>query len=284
MVRRASMASKRLRTETAPKPSTSFSFLRFFSSRVGEREDVGRRLDRQVLALLVEILDLLLAEAFDVEGGARDEMAEMLLALERTGELAGAAAHDPLPAGRRLLAHHRRLQRTRADLGKVERLRALRAEREVDRQHLRDDVAGALHGDRVADADIDGLALIVDAQRLTVAAEAADVVLVVERRVLHDDAADGDRLQPRDGGQRAGAPDLDVDGEELRRRLLGRELVRDRPARRAGAQAEARLQRRANSPYRRRRRYRSRDSRACARCRDRRQAPPRRRRRASSAD
>ncbi len=169
-------------------------------------------------------------------------MAKMLLALEGTGELAGAAAHDPLPAGRRLLAHHRRLQRTRADLGKVERLRALRTERKVDRKHLRDHVAGALHGDRIADADIDGLALIVDAQRLAVAAEAADVVLVVKRRVLHHDAADRDRLQPRDGGQRAGAPDLDVDGEELRRRLLGRELVGDRPARRAGAQAEARLQ------------------------------------------
>ena len=51
--------------------------------------------------------------------------------------------------------------------------------------HLRDDVAGALDDDGVADADIAALAHL-----LAVAADALDVVLVVQRDVLHDDAAD----------------------------------------------------------------------------------------------
>ena len=59
-----------------------------------------------------------------------------------------------------------------------------------DVDHLRDDVAGALDDDGVADADIAALA-----QRLAVAADALDVVLVVQRGVLHDDAADADRLE-----------------------------------------------------------------------------------------
>ena len=59
--------------------------------------------------------------------------------------------------------------------------------------HLRDDVAGALDDDGVADADIAAVA-----QRLAVAADALDVVLVVQRDVLHDDAADADRLELAD--------------------------------------------------------------------------------------
>ncbi len=73
---------------------------------------------------------------------------------------------------------------------------------------------------------------------LALAADALDVVLVVQRRVLHDDAADADRLELADRRQRAGAADLDLDVLEHGRRLLGRELVRDRPARRARDEAE----------------------------------------------
>ena len=68
-----------------------------------EREDVGRLLDP---AVLVEQLDLLLAEAFDVEGAARDEMHQVLGALERTGELAGAMGARALLAAGDHLAHH----------------------------------------------------------------------------------------------------------------------------------------------------------------------------------
>ena len=69
-----------------------------------------------------------------------------------------------------------------------------------------------------------------------------DVVGVVQRRVLHDDAADRHRQQPRHRRQRAGAADLDVDRLELGRGALGGELVRQRPARRRRAEAEPRLQ------------------------------------------
>ena len=67
--RRASMAPNRLRTEVSPKPSSSSSVI--FSLRSSQREDVGRLVDP---ALLVEQLDLLLAQAVDVEGAARHEM------------------------------------------------------------------------------------------------------------------------------------------------------------------------------------------------------------------
>ena len=98
---------------------------------------------------------------------------------------------------------------------------------EHDFENLRDDVAGALHDDGVADAH----------------AEPRDLVLVVQRRVGDDDAADGDGLQFGDRRQRAGAPDLDLDRVDDRRRALGGELVRGGPARAARDEAEPLLQR-----------------------------------------
>ena len=98
---------------------------------------------------------------------------------------------------------------------------------EHDFENLRDDVAGALHDDRVADAHV----------------LARDLVLVVQRRVGDDDAADRDRLQLGDRRQRAGAADLDLDRLDDRRRPLGGEFVRDRPARAARDEAEPLLQR-----------------------------------------
>ena len=90
---------------------------------------------------------------------------------------------------------------------------------------LRDHVAGALHHHGVADADVLGL----------------DVVLVVQGRVAHHDAAHGHRLERGDRGQRAGAPDLDPDRLDHGLGLLGRELLGDRPARRAADVAEPAL-------------------------------------------
>ncbi len=72
---------------------------------------------------------------------------------------------------------------------------------------------------------------------------AGDLVLVVQRRVRDDDAADGDGPELGDRRQGAGAPDLDLDRLEHRRRPLGRELVRHRPAGRAGDEAEPLLER-----------------------------------------
>ncbi len=96
-----------------------------------------------------------------------------------------------------------------------------------DPDDLRDDVAGALDDDGVADADI----------------LARDLVLVVQGGALHDDAADGDRLERRDRGQRALPADRDQDVAQHRLRLLGRKFVRERPARRAADHAEPLLQR-----------------------------------------
>ncbi len=92
-------------------------------------------------------------------------------------------------------------------------------------QHLRDHVAGALDRHGVADAHV----------------EFGDVVGVVERGVLHDHAANGDRFELRDGRQGSGAADLDVDVADDRRGLLGRKLVSHGPARVARDEAEALL-------------------------------------------
>ena len=111
--------------------------------------------------------------------------------------------------------------------GNIDTACALRPPLGHHRNDLRDHVAGALQHDRVADADV----------------LARDLVLVVQRRILHQHAADIHRLQPRHRRQRAGAADLDSDVLQHRHRLLGRELPRDRPARRAPDEPKPRLQR-----------------------------------------
>ena len=68
--------------------------------------------------------------------------------------------------------------------------------------------------------------------------EPRDLAGIVQRGVLHHDAADGDRLELGDRRERAGAADLDLDVLDDGGRLLGREFMRDRPARRARHEAE----------------------------------------------
>src|SRR6185437_8895167 len=155
------------------------------------------------------------------------EVDQVLDALEGAGELAGAAADDAVDwvaLGVLALdvARQRRVQWAWAVGGEVERDGVLRPLLGNDGDDLRDDVAGALDDDGVADPDV----------------LAGDLVGVVQGGVLDDDAADGDRRQPRDWGDGAGAADLQVDGVEDRARLLGRELAGDRPARRARDEAE----------------------------------------------
>ena len=87
---------------------------------------------------------------------------------------------------------------------------------------LGDHVAGLAHDHRVADAHV----------------LARDLVLVVQRRHRHGGAADEHRLELRERRGAAGAADAHVDPEQLGRLLLGRELERDRPARRAAREAE----------------------------------------------
>jgi hypothetical protein len=160
---------------------------------------------------------VLLAEALDVESVAGDEMLQALDCLGRTDEPAGAA-----PSRLALFAHGDAAA-FRAFVREIERLAAFRPLLGDDPDHLRDDIAGALDDDRVALADI--LAL--------------DLVLVVQRRAPHHDAADSDRLQLGDRCQRAAPPDLDDDVIDDCLRLLRRKFMRERPARRAADEAQA---------------------------------------------
>src|SRR5689334_20227369 len=129
----------------------------------------------------------------------------MLDLLERTGELAAAAGARALFAGRGLFPHHVRVQRTGAFLREVKLFRALRPLVDHDIDHLRDHVASPLDHDGIADPDIATLA-----QHFALVADAADIILIVQRDVLHDDATDADRLELADRRERAGAPDLDL--------------------------------------------------------------------------
>ena len=114
----------------------------------------------------------------------------------------------------------------RADIGKDESFRALRALLFNRSENLRDDIARPLHDHRVADPHV----------------LARDLVLVMQRRVLHHDAADGDGIELGDGRQRAGAAHLDIDVAQDGGRLLGGKFVGERPARRARAKSQALLE------------------------------------------
>src|ERR1700761_3524322 len=125
------------------------------------------------------------------------------------------------------------MERTRTFLREVKFLGAFRALVEDDIDDLWDHVAGALDHDGVADPDVAALA-----QHLALVADALDVVLIVQRDVLHDDAADADRLELADRRERAGAADLDLDVAQHGHGALGGKFVRDRPAGRARDEAE----------------------------------------------
>ena len=85
----------------------------------------------------------------------------------------------------------------------------------------RNDFAGLLDLDRVADADV----LL------------ADVVFVVKRGAADGAAGQEDRFEFGDGRERARAADLDGDALEQRLGLFGGVLVGDGPARRLGGEA-----------------------------------------------
>ena len=142
------------------------------------------------------------------------------------------------------------LPQTGQQLGELVGLGALRPLVGDDADDLRDDVAGALHDHRVADAHV----------------LARDLVLVVQRGVGDDDAADGDRLEPGDRRQRAGAADLDVDAVEDGRRLLRRRTCARWPSAASARRSRAAPASRGGRPCRRRRRCRSRAWRAPRRC------------------
>ena len=157
------------------------------------------------------------AEPFDIEGVARNEMLQPLHLLRWAGQVAGAPA-DRLA----LLAQCRRLEGAWTLRRKGKFARALAPLFGYDADHLRDDVAGALHHHRIAFANV----------------LAGDFIFIVQGRPADHHAADGYRFQLGHRRQRAGPADLDRDLIEDRLRLFRRELMGGRPARRAADHAE----------------------------------------------
>src|SRR6056297_83890 len=154
---------------------------RFIERRVSrlECENISRLPDQ---ALGEKQLDLFGTEAVDIECIAGDEVLKALLGLGRTDEAAGAAAHNiSFPF---IVEFADGIAATGGTgVGKDERFGAGWSFFEHGAEHLRDDVAGALDSNQVADADI----------------LPGNLIFVMERGVGHDDAANRDRLKLRDG-------------------------------------------------------------------------------------
>src|SRR5690606_2157773 len=116
-----------------------------------EREDVGGCADQ---SLVMEKLDPLATESFDIEGKARDEVLQALLRLGRTDEAARAAADGlGLTAFLALVAHGM----TAADRTGLRKLEGLGVDWPSVEHHahdLRDDVAGPLNNHGIADANV----------------------------------------------------------------------------------------------------------------------------------
>ena len=129
----------------------------------------------------------------------------------------------------------------RADMRELIRLGIARALLRHQAQDLRDHVAGALHDHRVALAHI----------------LARDLVLIVQRRIGDDDAADRHRLQPRHRRQRACAAHLDVDLLQHRRRPSRRRTCARCPSAGSARRSPAAAASPAGSPCRRRHRCHS---------------------------
>src|ERR1700760_2849032 len=117
-------------------------------------------------------MNALIAEPFDIKRRTAREMAQTFDGLRRAYKAALTTAH-----GHAFLADRQRIT-FRTMRREHERFGTFRTLRQID---------------DIAFADI----------------FARDLVFVVQRRAAHHDAADRNGLQFGDGGERAGAPDLD---------------------------------------------------------------------------
>ncbi len=140
-------------------------------------------------------LEIRRAEALDIERVPRHEVLEPLDGLSGADQPARAAARGFGLAGLLVDLAHRMAAAGRAAIRKGVRLRAARPALEDHSHDLRNHVARALHDHRVADPHV----------------LARDFLLVVQRRIRDDDAADRDRLELRDRREHARAADLDLD-------------------------------------------------------------------------
>ena len=180
--------------------------------------DVGRRPHE---ARSWSCADLLLPEAVDVHRAARDPVAEQLpLALR--AQAVGAAGEDgALGLDRRGVA------------GRA----AAPAAPAARRRSARSSACGA--GETTCGMTSPARRTITSSPtRMSLRAQ---VLLVVQRRLAHGDAADVDRLQHRERVQVAELADVPLDPEQRRDRGRRRELPGDRPARVAADDAEAAL-------------------------------------------
>lgn len=166
--------------------------------------DVG---DVSEISLFDEGMDGGLAEAFDVHGVAADKVQEMVL------KLRGAVRVLAADVGRIGLADGGRAA-DGARVADAVGLGACGALLQHDFLDFRDDFAGFVDADGVADAD----------------AETVDEVLVVERGALDARAAEADGVE--DGRRRdaAGAADGELDGAQDGLFFFGRIFVGDGPA------------------------------------------------------
>ncbi len=159
------------------------------------------------------------AEAFDVHDAAGGVVEELF------GEACGAACVDAAEVDFAFRADDG-FTAARAAGGKDDVACAAWVLRVVDNLcDFGDDVAAALDGDEIADAD----------------AEAGDLVGIVERGAGDGDAADGHGGECGDGGELAGAAHLEEDIEQLGDGTAGGEFVGDGPAGRFAGEAEAAL-------------------------------------------
>ena len=157
-----------------------------------------------------QLRDELLPEALDVHRGLRHEMADAFEPLRGAGRVDAAV-------GRRALVPHDFAVTRGAERGHLELRPPLPVlvPLLVRPDDLRDNLPRALDDDVVSDADV----------------LPADIVLVMERRLFHRDAAHLHGFQYGVWVQRAGASDVDADAEQPRHGALRRELPGDGPAR-----------------------------------------------------
>ena len=174
-------------------------------------EDVGRFCDP---AKIEKLLNRLFAQAFNIESGAADEVAQTLEPLCRADQTAGAANIN-LP-----FFPHSFGAADGAMGRKGEGFARLITGEIVD--DLGDDIAGALDNDSVAGSDT----------------KARNLVGIVQGDIGDDDAADGHGREAANGGELARPADLDVDGFQRGLRAFCGEFVGDGPTRRLCDEAQ----------------------------------------------
>ncbi len=170
-----------------------------------------------------EELDLFFAKPFNIERIARYEMTNALYRLSSASQTACAAID------RFAFFTHRMAATDRAFMREMERHSICWALLQHHIDNLSNDIAGALHDHRIADANV--VFLIADTFALE--ANSLDVVFIMQRRIGDNHTADGNRFKACNRCQRACTSNLNVYATQDRRRLFCREFMRNGPARAA---------------------------------------------------